>query len=123
MHANQSNPSFSLTGQSSDLVGQVFTGFGNQVIIGREADCQVQINASGISRHHARISYINGQWVIEDLQSANGTFVNGQRIHQPQPLQPSDTVGLASVNFTFGSSAWENRSPPAPVMDTTESPG
>lgn len=102
-------PSFTLIGQGGPFAGHQFTGSDTQVLIGREQDCQIVLDHPAVSKHHARISNINGQWMIEDFQSSNGTFVNGQRIYQAQTIRSSDVIGLGSLSFGFqevgGSSA------------------
>jgi hypothetical protein len=94
-------PSFTLVGRSGANVGRAFTAVGDQVIVGRERDCQLFIESPNISRHHARFTFMNGQWMLEDLQSSNGTFVNGQRLGQPQYIRPGDAINLGSLQFTF----------------------
>jgi two-component system cell cycle response regulator len=48
--------------------------------VGRANECEVWLSDDGVSRKHASISFENGGYVIEDTQSANGTFVGGQRV-------------------------------------------
>ncbi|MFQ5484552.1 MAG: FHA domain-containing protein, partial [Desulfobacterales bacterium] len=48
--------------------------------IGRDNSCHLQISDHMVSRFHAEILFIGGRWWIQDLQSANGTFVNGSKI-------------------------------------------
>jgi membrane-bound lytic murein transglycosylase D len=48
--------------------------------IGRTADCELQIPDEHVSRSHAAVSFENGQWVVRDLGSANGLFLNGARV-------------------------------------------
>jgi pSer/pThr/pTyr-binding forkhead associated (FHA) protein len=50
-----------------------------------------------VSRRHARVTFVNGTWNIEDLESTNGTWVNGRRIEPKErcPLNASDTVALS----------------------------
>ncbi|MBI4552366.1 MAG: FHA domain-containing protein [Candidatus Latescibacteria bacterium] len=57
----------------------------------------------GISRKHAKITEQGGQYLIEDLNSTNYTFVNKQRLDpgQPQPLSPGDEIRLGRLVFTF----------------------
>ncbi len=62
-------------------------------LIGREDRCEVQILSAGVSRRHAQVSYEQGRWWIEDLQSANGTFIQGQKISKI-PLAPAVKVVL-----------------------------
>ena len=66
------------------------------MVIGREADCDIAIAAQAISRRHARISRASHGWMLEDLDSSNGTFVNGERLETTaQPLRDGDEVVLA----------------------------
>jgi diguanylate cyclase (GGDEF)-like protein len=50
--------------------------------IGRSNECEVWLSDDGVSRKHAAITYQNGVYVIEDTQSANGTFVGGQKVER-----------------------------------------
>ena len=63
---------------------------------GRDPDCALVIDASTVSRRHARILVADGQATIEDLASTNGTCVNGTRIAQPTALPPGSEVLLGS---------------------------
>jgi sigma-B regulation protein RsbU (phosphoserine phosphatase) len=64
-------------------------------ILGRRSDCQIFIPDMRVSRQHARIHQEQGAWVIEDLGSNNGTFVNGERI-QSQKLKHQDEISIAT---------------------------
>lgn len=68
-------------------------GAPRNLVIGREASCDYVLpdNMDGASRQHARIFVQAGQITIEDLGSANGTFVNGKQITR-EPLKPTDRV-------------------------------
>jgi pSer/pThr/pTyr-binding forkhead associated (FHA) protein len=50
-----------------------------------------------VSRRHARVTFVNGVWNIEDLESTNGTWVNGRRLEPKErcPLSGGDTVALS----------------------------
>ena len=52
------------------------------------------INDAEISRKHARLTFQGGKYVLEDLGSTNGTFVNGQRLAGPVVLKSGDVVSL-----------------------------
>ena len=82
-------------------------------IIGRDPDASVWIDATGVSRHHARI-VAGAVPTIEDLGSKNGTFLQGEQISRPQPLNDGDQIRLGSVVVTF-------RIPP-PVSSTETVP-
>ncbi|MBN1261282.1 MAG: FHA domain-containing protein [Anaerolineae bacterium] len=75
--------------------GQAFVISKPVITIGRESTHDMQINAARISRNHARVRVQGDFLVVEDLGSSNGTFVNGRRIAQPQPLKPGDILDLA----------------------------
>lgn len=71
-------------------------------VIGRSRDCDIALEDSNVSRHHARISFTpDGHWSIEDLDSTNGVLVNGARIKAPQMLTPADRVDLGTVQARF----------------------
>ena len=55
-----------------------------------------------ISRAHAELTPDDGKWFINDLDSANGTFVNGQRVTRPRLLQPGDQVRTGLTIFVYG---------------------
>jgi hypothetical protein len=65
------------------------------VIIGRESDCQVIVDDRQASRRHARILQTEDGYVLEDLGSKNGTFLNGQPVTAPQVLKDGDVIGIA----------------------------
>lgn len=70
------------------------------VTIGRSRDNLAVVDDPRISRHHAEIRVIRGGFVLFDLNSSGGTFVNGQRVNQGI-LYPGDVISLAGVNFVF----------------------
>lgn len=74
-----------------------------QNIIGRETDADIQIDERQVSRHHAEIAYTGNHYTIRDLDSKNGTFLNGQPISQdPQTIRNGDEIGIAlCAKMTF----------------------
>jgi DNA-binding winged helix-turn-helix (wHTH) protein len=66
-------------------------------VLGRGLDCDVRIDASGVSRHHARVSVNGGTAAISDLQSKNGTYVNRRRIDAPTPIRDGDEITLGTA--------------------------
>lgn len=70
-------------------------------LIGRLADCAVIVTDTNTSRHHARISRSGSGFVVADLGSTNGTFVNGERLTADRRLSDGDTVTVGSVNLRF----------------------
>jgi DNA-binding winged helix-turn-helix (wHTH) protein len=65
-------------------------------IAGRDAECSLVIDGTTVSRRHARITVTSGAATIEDLDSTNGTHVNGTRISVPTRLAAGDEVALGS---------------------------
>src|SRR5207244_417627 len=63
--------------------------------IGRETDNDVVVTAPLASRHHARIVPSEGRWFLADLESSNGTFLNGERLlGEARWLQSGDTIAV-----------------------------
>jgi DNA-binding winged helix-turn-helix (wHTH) protein len=67
-----------------------------EYLAGRDAECSVVIDAGSVSRRHARITVVAGAATIEDLDSTNGTHVNGTRISGLTPLSAGDELSLGS---------------------------
>lgn len=74
--------------------GKVFALSTNEVVLGRDIDNEVVINDAEISRRHTRLLIQEGGYVVEDLGSTNGTFVNGQKITGSHVLEPGQTIRL-----------------------------
>jgi hypothetical protein len=68
---------------------------GPELTIGRHEECGLVIPDRQVSRKHARIWQEGGHYVIEDLESKNGTFVNGQELTGPRALQDGDEIQIA----------------------------
>ncbi|MBX3469267.1 MAG: protein kinase [Planctomycetes bacterium] len=70
---------------------------GQAVVVGRDASCTLRVVDAQASRKHFKVVAASDGWVVEDLQSSNGTFVNGQRLQQRQLLRPGDKVLLGET--------------------------
>lgn len=71
--------------------------------VGRDAArCDLVLDDPAASREHARVQWEHGQFVLYDLASANGTFVNNQRI-QRQPLMDGDVIRIGDTTLVFKS--------------------
>lgn len=84
------------------------------VNIGRRLDNQLIIDDPRVSRNHAQLRAIKGRFVVFDLNSTGGTFVNGQRANQ-SVLYPGDVISLAGVALIFG----QDNPPPQPELKNT----
>ncbi|GAC1590541.1 MAG: hypothetical protein NVS4B1_35430 [Ktedonobacteraceae bacterium] len=73
------------------------------VMIGRQIGAHLLIDHGSVSRRHAEISYANGQYVLRDMGSANGTFVNDTRLEPKSMhiLQANDQIRFGKVPFAF----------------------
>jgi len=70
-------------------------------ILGRDADIEVQLDASTVSRRHARLLITAESAVIEDLGSKNGTFIDDRRVTRSVPLANGDAIRIGSLLVTF----------------------
>lgn len=82
--------------------------------VGRRLENHLVIDDPRISRNHAQLRAINGRYVLFDLNSTGGSFVNGQRTSQTV-LYPGDVISLAGVALIFG----QDTPPPRPDLDDT----
>ncbi len=87
----------SLRGRELDkfLVGQ------GKVLIGRSPECDIKIDNPAISRKHASIEYEPDGYIVTDLGSSNGTFLNGELLKAATSLNPGDIIGVAKFELIF----------------------
>lgn len=71
------------------------------VIIGRAVESDIVITSKRVSREHARIQRKGRHVLLEDLNSANGTFLNGEQIRAATELREGDEITVGEVTFTF----------------------
>ncbi|MEN6407309.1 MAG: ATP-binding protein [Thermoguttaceae bacterium] len=76
--------------------------------VGRDASNTLQLHDNEVSRHHAEIRRVENDYTISDLNSSNGTFVNGQRVRQ-HDLQSGDQLQLGSTLMLYTGPAEESR--------------
>jgi pSer/pThr/pTyr-binding forkhead associated (FHA) protein len=94
-----------LTVEEGEHVGLRVVVDSDDFIIGRGEECNLVLNDRAISRQHARIWREGDSFLIEDLESKNGTWVNGEALQQPRQLSDGDKIQLAmTVKITFNAS-------------------
>lgn len=70
-----------------------------QLTIGRSSESGLVIRDDYTSTHHARLMLWNDQWVVQDLDSTNGTFLAGSRVMLPTPVPPGTPVTIGTTSF------------------------
>ena len=83
--------------------------------IGRQGQ-PIQLIDNTVSRQHAQLVRQDGRWFIEDMGSANGTYVNGVRLTKPMPLNRGDQVRCGATLLVFSQSGRD----PIPTVDVDE---
>ncbi len=72
----------------------------NEIVIGRDVSCDITLNDPLVSRKHAQLSITNASGLLKDLGSANGTFLNGQRIKEAA-INEGDLVEIGHIQFVL----------------------
>lgn len=71
-------------------------------LLGRDVTNDIALGDAEVSRQHARLTRTPGGYVLEDLGSTNGSFVNGERLVAPRVLSPGDLLGMGeNVTLSF----------------------
>jgi pSer/pThr/pTyr-binding forkhead associated (FHA) protein len=72
-----------------------------EIILGRDTTCDFPIEDQTVSSRHARLSFHQNQWWLEDLTSTNGTFLNGDTVTAPVVITHGDKLSLGQVAITI----------------------
>ncbi len=91
------------------LIGQSFELKSPKTPIGRVVDNSFQLAVGSVSSHHCEILLQGAEVVVRDLNSTNGTFINGQQVTKEAVLKPGQTLKLGQVEIRL-----ENGAPTAP---------
>lgn len=70
-----------------------------ELFIGRAPSCELIVTDEFASSQHAKVVHIGGDWVIQDLDSTNGTYVDGVRIQTPEVLRMNVPVRVGKTTF------------------------
>lgn len=92
---------FELTPKKSDprAVGVVMLK--NLIMVGRSINCDLCVNIPTVSNIHAVVEVREGQGYVYDMNSSNGTTINGKKIKETTPFAVGDTLGFGGVEFEF----------------------
>jgi pSer/pThr/pTyr-binding forkhead associated (FHA) protein len=100
---------------------------GDMLTVGRAEDCNLTIQHETLSRRHMSVQLKNGQCLVEDHASSNGTFVNGKRLkpHTPTRVLPEDFIQLGQsgvrLSVSVEAQMWKGaQPPPAPDVKAEE---
>jgi len=81
-------------------MGRRFPLVRNEVVLGRGSDCDIQVDRDSVSRRHARVFRTGEQWMVEDLGSTNGSYVNDVPIQRAN-LRDTDFLKIGAAIFKF----------------------
>jgi len=81
--------------------GKTFDVDGPTSTIGRDAGCEIRLRDPGASREHARFEFQDGRCILRDLESANGTFVNGMRVQNVE-IHAGDQIHIGNTILALG---------------------
>lgn len=127
---------YQLVMKSAPYLDKEFPLLKDETIIGRDTTSDIVISDAEISRRHARLYKLGESYMVEDLGSTNGTFVNGQRLVGPHALLPGETIRFGEnimlvfeaplpaydPNATMVTGGDLFAMPPAPVVTEPELP-
>ncbi len=85
----------------TDISGQQHQLIRGDNHLGRSVECHIVITSKRVSRDHAIISPAGRSWMLDDLGSSNGTFLNDERVLAPVVLRDGDKVTIGDVDFIF----------------------
>jgi pSer/pThr/pTyr-binding forkhead associated (FHA) protein len=98
-------------------VGKTFPLGRRPIVLGRDEKADISLPDPEVSRLHARISWFETQYVIEDLRSTNGTYLNGALLRTPKPLKSGDKISIGQTVLEF---EWLASEPPHSAASQTQ---
>lgn len=93
-----SSSPWSIRANHSALNNRVYPITG-KMVLGRSNECDITLSVTHLSRKHAELSVVGNKLLVKDLDSANGTFVNGKRIKE-ETLRKGDELRLDTLSFS-----------------------
>ena len=102
---------------SEGLTGRSYELKVDSTTVGRVEDNAFQIPEGSVSSHHCEILIKNGQVSVKDLNSTNGTFINGQQVAGEAPLKPGQILRLGTIEMRLESG--DGKAAPKKLPDQT----
>ncbi len=84
-----------------ELNGSIYDLHPGETVVGRNPDCSISLDFHGISRRHFQLSTNEESTTVSDLGSANGTYLNNQKLEAPVELKKGDVIKIGSVALKF----------------------
>jgi pSer/pThr/pTyr-binding forkhead associated (FHA) protein len=103
---------FEVTVRLGDRLVTKFRGQG-ETTIGRDPGCELMLDNLGVSRRHAQLREVAGRFVVEDLNSTNGVFVNGHQITAAAQVNSGDEIKIGKFSLIFQQAHEEQAMAPA----------
>ncbi|MFL5607179.1 MAG: FHA domain-containing protein, partial [Gemmatimonadaceae bacterium] len=120
--SGNARPTTASGGRLVSLVdGKEYTVPAAGIVLGRDASCDVVVAENEVSRRHAEIAPSEQGYVVRDM-SANGVFVNGERVQGSQRLARSDVVRVGGEEFRFYADLLAQGPTPAAAIPATPAP-
>lgn len=85
--------------RAENFLGSELFDITSPVCIGRHTRAELRLEGDTVSRQHCRLLYANGDILLEDLGSANGTYLNRTRVHALVPVGPSDAIQVGAYTL------------------------
>jgi len=94
---NRPRPVATLVIKQGPQIGIIFPVTANRVVMGREEGNQIVIHDAEVSRRHCELTWNGAAYILQDVGSTNGVFVNGVQLTAPISLRSGDTIGVGQT--------------------------
>ena len=92
-----------LAALSGNSIGKRYELDLSEMVMGRHPDCDIVLDSGAVSRQHAKMIRDGERFLVEDLKSRNGTFVNSRLIADPAQLEDGDVIRVCDLELSFHS--------------------
>jgi hypothetical protein len=90
-----------LVAETGEFAGAEYPIGAKPLVLGRLKSNDIEVRDTKASRKHTRVGRAGGVWIVEDLKSSNGTFLNGEKIEARMPLHAGDTIAIGQTVYRF----------------------